>query len=148
MAFWEGYSLTPASNNLTPPNGSPEGMAAGSLNDSLRQACSAIREVGDMISGGSATVITAGGSYSMLAADSVILVNKTVGGIITINLVTATGRKSPVKIVDLKGDANTNPITIDANGAQTICGQLTYILNFPFSSVVLCPRPDGNGWYI
>lgn len=33
----ESYSTTPANNNSAPPNGAPEGMAASSFNDTLRQ---------------------------------------------------------------------------------------------------------------
>ena len=36
MAFTE-YSTTPANNNAAPPNGAPEGMAAASVNNTMRQ---------------------------------------------------------------------------------------------------------------
>lgn len=91
---------------------------------------------------------TSAGAYSMLSADDHILVNKTVGEATTVNLVTASGRKRPVKIVDLKGDAATNNITIDGATTETIVGLTTYLIRNNYGSVTLWPKPDGSGWYI
>jgi hypothetical protein len=93
------------------------------------------------------TEVTAAGPYNMTAADDVILINQTVGAPMTVNLLTSVGRTRPIKIVDKKGDASTNAITIDANGTETIIGQLTYPINFDFGSVTLNPDQAG-GWYI
>jgi hypothetical protein len=84
----------------------------------------------------------------MASADDIILINKGSGEATTVNLVTASGRKRPVKIVDLKGDAATNNITVDGSAAETICGATTWVINFNYGSVILFPRPDGTGWYI
>lgn len=43
MSGIKDYSTTPASNNATPPNGFPEGMAPASLNDGMRQVMADIR---------------------------------------------------------------------------------------------------------
>lgn len=38
------YSTTPANNNSAPPNGAPEGMAAASVNDTMRQIMADIKD--------------------------------------------------------------------------------------------------------
>jgi len=91
---------------------------------------------------------TDAGNYTMLTADDIILVNKAVGGATQIDLVTASGRVRPVKVVDLKGDAATNVITIEGNAAETVIGAANYLINFDRGSVTLWPYPDGSGWYI
>jgi hypothetical protein len=105
--------------------------------------------VADFYSGLMVTEKTTSGNYDMVAADDVILVNKSVGAATTVNLVTAAGRSNrPVKVVDGKGDAATNNITIDGSGAETIVGAATYVIAFNYGSVTLWPKPDGSGWYI
>lgn len=95
------------------------------------------------------TTHSAVGDYSMVAADDIIIVDKAVGAPTTVNLVTATGRANrPIKIVDGKGDANTNNITIDGLAAETIIGAANYVINFDRGSVTLYPLPSGAGWYV
>lgn len=89
------------------------------------------------------------GDYTMLAADDIIIVDKAAGAATTVNLVTAVGRDNrPIKIVDGKGDADVNAITVDAAGGETIIGQVTYIINFAYGTVTLYPLPSGAGWFI
>lgn len=83
--------------------------------------------------------------YNMLASTDVIKVD-TSAGPVTVNLVTAVGRTKPVKIVDAAGNAGTNAITIDGNGTETIMGQATWPLNFPYGSISLNPDQTGK-WY-
>jgi hypothetical protein len=63
MAYTK-YSLTPANNNATPPDGAPEGMLPSAVNDTMRDMMAQIRDVGDGIRGGTYTmtapVITGG----------------------------------------------------------------------------------------
>ena len=105
--------------------------------------------------GGSARTVrevTSGASENVDADDDdIIFVNKTVAGVITINLPPAADRSSwrPIKVVDGKGDADTNNITVNPDGSETIAVHLTeYLINFAGGSVELWPRPDGTGWYI
>ncbi len=42
------YSSTPASNNLTPPDGAPEGMAPSGVNDTMRSMMAQVRLLGDL----------------------------------------------------------------------------------------------------
>jgi hypothetical protein len=63
MAYTK-YSLTPANNTATPPDGAPEGMLPSAVNDTMRDMMAQIRDVGDGIRGGTYTmtapVITGG----------------------------------------------------------------------------------------
>src|SRR5262245_52654774 len=46
-ALWEGWNTDPNLNTAAPPNGAPEGMKAGRLNDCVRTVMAACRELGD-----------------------------------------------------------------------------------------------------
>ncbi len=63
MAYTK-YSLTPANNNATPPDGAPEGMLPSAVNDTMRDMMAQIRDCGDGIRDGTYTmtapVITGG----------------------------------------------------------------------------------------
>jgi hypothetical protein len=66
MAYTK-YSLTPANNNATPPDGAPEGMLPSAVNDTMRDMMAQIRDVGDGIRGGTYTMtapVITGGSIS------------------------------------------------------------------------------------
>ena len=96
--------------------------------------------------------VTAAGAVTVDAdTDDIIVIKKTVGEATTVNLPAAADRdpSRPIKIVDGKGDADTNPITIDPNGSETVAVVLTsYVINFQGGSVDLWPNPDEDGWYI
>ena len=96
-------------------------------------------------SGGSPTIITSGSTYNSVATDTRILINKTVGGIITVNLLAASAYFQPVLIKDLKGDAATNNITVAFSGTYDgIASPLTISTNYGF----LWMNPLASGtWY-
>jgi hypothetical protein len=79
MAYTK-YSLTPANNNATPPDGAPEGMLPSAVNDTMRDMMAQIRDVGDGIRDG---------TYTMTAA-------KITGGTITGVAFTGNTFTSPV----------------------------------------------------
>lgn len=92
-------------------------------------------------SGGNPTIITSGSTYASVATDTKILVNKTIGGAITINLLAATSYFQPVLIKDVKGDADVNNITVAFSGTYdgiasplTITNQYGYIWFYPLAS--------------
>ena len=67
------------------------------------------------------------------------------GGAFTITLpavATATGKVYYIKKIDATG----NPITIDGNGAETIDGAATAIINAQYESITLIC--NGSTWYI
>ncbi len=47
--FWETYNVSPGSNNAAPPDGAPEGMAPSTVNNTMRQEMSSIREIGEAV---------------------------------------------------------------------------------------------------
>jgi len=92
------------------------------------------------------TVNTA--TYSLLVTDLILNVTYTATGApITITLPTAqvvTGRSIVVK--DAGGNASTNNITIDTEGAETIDGAATAVIAADYNSINL--YSDGSNWFI
>lgn len=97
MAYTK-YSLTPANNTATPPDGAPEGMLPSAVNDTMRDMMAQIRDVGDGIRDG---------TYTMTAA-------KITGGTITGVAFTGNTFTSPV----ISG-GSINNATIGATTANT-----------------------------
>lgn len=54
----------------------------------------------------------------------------------------------PVTVVDMLGNAATNPITITAGGGGSINGASNYVLNRNYGCVVLLPDPVTQNWRI
>jgi hypothetical protein len=98
MAYTK-YSLTPANNTATPPDGAPEGMLPSAVNDTMRDMMAQIRDVGDGIRDG---------TYTMTAA-------KITGGTIT----GATINNSAIGGTTAAAGAFT---TLSATGATTFSG--------------------------
>jgi hypothetical protein len=90
--------------------------------------------------------ITAAGAVTVSITDEVIVIAQTVGAAITVNLPASpeTGRSYSVK--DGKGDAFTNTITVEPDGAQTIDGAPNFVLNVNYASVDI--TWDGTQWLI
>lgn len=78
----------------------------------------------------STVVFTASGNYT-ITNESVLIVNKGTGAATTVNLPQMTGSYLPVLIIvkDGKGDANTNNITVDGAGSETIDGATTSVIS-------------------
>jgi len=79
------------------------------------------------------------------ATDFTVVCKLSTPGAVTVNLPAgATGQVFAV--VDGTGDAGTNAVTIDASGAETINGQLTYAINENFGGVLI--HWNGTGWNV
>jgi Pectate lyase superfamily protein len=52
-----------------------------------------------------------------------------------------------LSIIDISGQAQTNQITINTSGGQTISGRDSYTLDLPYAGVKLRPK-NGGGWLI
>jgi len=111
MAYTK-YSLTPANNTATPPDGAPEGMLPSAVNDTMRDMMAQIRDCGDGIRDG---------TYTMTAP-------KITGG--TITGATLTGNTFTSPIIS-GGSINNTPIgattastgafsTLSATGVTTV----------------------------
>lgn len=91
--------------------------------------------------------VTSGASYSVLAADVRVLVNKTVGSVTSIVLPDSTTKTGPVLVKDLKGDAATNNITVTFTGGQTCDGLSSVVVGINYGSYWFTPLSTG-GWYL
>lgn len=87
-------------------------------------------------------------TYTVLATDQIIhTIYTPTGPITSITIPTAllvAGKEFTV--VDGGGNANANNITVDTEGAETIIGQATRVLNIDYESVTF--YSDGSNWFI
>lgn len=86
-------------------------------------------------------------TYDILITDEILHVTYTTTGAVTIDFKTAqfvTGRTIVIK--DAGGNAGTNNITLTTEGAQTIDGSATAVINSNYSAInVYC---DGSNLFI
>ncbi len=117
------------------------GTASGGVNYGITLAQLALI----VASGGASTLIQAGATYNSVATDTRILVDKTVGGVITVNLLAATSYFQPVLIKDIKGDADINNITVTFSGTYDgVASPLTITTQYGW--IWMNPLASGN-WY-
>jgi len=83
-------------------------------------------------------------TYTVDSAEETILCD-TSGGAWTLTLYTAASN-SGKRIYIKKTSSDTNTLTIDANGAETIDGETTQVLNIQYSYMTLIS--DGTNWHI
>lgn len=92
---------------------------------------------------------TAAGDVNVALNDGLIVVNKTVGGATTVTLPASSSKVGAVKIVDWKGDAGTNNITIALTGSDKLNGNLTtWTIAADGGSVVCTPISTGIGYSV
>lgn len=94
--------------------------------------------------------VTAAGAVTVVADDADdIIINKTVGAATTVNLPSAASRTKTIRIIDGKGDANTNNITIVPVSGEKIFAITDYqpIIDGNGGQLTLTPKADGSGWY-
>lgn len=104
----------------------------------------------DSISQRSQRVVTAAGAVTVDATDADdIIIHKTVGEATQVNLPAASTRPKPVRIIDGKGDANTNNITIVPESGDTVFAIVDHqpVIDGNGGQITLTPREDGTGWY-
>ena len=100
-------------------------------------------------------IVTTVGAVSVLATDTVILLNKSPSGASTLNLPASSSRSGvPIIIKDITGDANTNNDTIVPASGETIDGLSAAaaaangiaVIDVDYGSRTLYPLTSG-GWY-
>lgn len=93
----------------------------------------------------STTVKTTSGGYTQLATDEVVVINKASGAATAVTLLASPETGRVITIIDGKGDANTNNITITP-AAGNINGAASYVINVAYRSVTLAY--NGTEWNI
>lgn len=97
-------------------------------------------------------IVTAGSTYDVKTTDTRVLVNKTLGSATTITFPTALSMQYPygVLVKDLKGDADSNNITINFTGGELCDGQGSgvIVINNPYGWVTITPVPGASAWYM
>jgi hypothetical protein len=93
-------------------------------------------------------ILTAAGPYAALPSDEVLIVNQIVGAAFTIT-VDWSQRLKPLRVVDGKGDAAANNITITPAAGQTQMASLnySYLIDSNGGTITLTPLPDNSGAY-
>lgn len=93
-------------------------------------------------------VLTAAGPYAAAPNDEVLIVKQTVGAAFTITVNWST-RSKPLRVVDGKGDAAANNITITpaAGQSQLATVNYSYVIDGNGGSITLTPLPDNTGAY-
>jgi hypothetical protein len=81
------------------------------------------------------------------ASDFAVATDLSVAGAVAVNL-PAGANGQIFAIVDGKGDAATNNITITPNGAETINGAATYVINENRGAVILAYSTVGTKWVV
>jgi hypothetical protein len=92
--------------------------------------------------------LTAAGPYAALPGDDVLIVKQAVAAPFTVT-VDWSQRTKPLRVVDGKGDASVNNISITPAAGQTQLAivNYTYIIDGNGGSITLTPLPDGTGAY-
>jgi hypothetical protein len=92
--------------------------------------------------------ITLAGPYAALPSDEVLIIKQAVAAPFTVT-VDWSQRAKPLRVVDGKGDALANNITITpaAGQSQLAAVNYSYIIDGNGGSVTLTPLPDGTGAY-
>jgi hypothetical protein len=84
-------------------------------------------------------IVNAAGDVTVQPNDGLIILNKAVGAATNVILPAASTKVGRVKIVDWKGDADANNITVVPNGAETIQGRANWMLDSQNASIDLTP---------
>lgn len=144
--YWFGYVVGGAYQIrvYTGPSGAPTTEHFG------RYVAIGLNSESDSIAQRSQRTVTAAGAVTVIGDDADdIIIAKTVGAATTVNLPLSASRTKPVKIVDGKGDANTNNITIVPQTGESIYAVTNghAIIRGNGGSVQLTPKQDGTGWF-
>lgn len=93
-------------------------------------------------------VLTAPGPYAALPNDEVLIVKQLAGAAFTVT-VDWSARFKPLRIVDGKGDALVNNITVTpaAGQSQLASVNYSYVIDGNGGSITLTPLPDNSGAY-
>ncbi len=92
----------------------------------------------------SGTTAVSSTPYTMLATDSLILVDAT-GGAATVDVIAIASHRGS-KVTVKKIDSSGNSVTVDGDGSETFDGVTTVVLAAQYDSVTF--QHDGTEWWI
>jgi len=142
MAYTK-YSLTPANNTATPPDGAPEGMLPSAVNDTMRDMMAQIRDCGDGIRDGTYTMTApkiTGGTITGVAFTGNTFTNPVItGGSINNTPIGATTANTG-RFSDLTDTGLTSGRVIYA----TTGGNLTDDADFTFNGTTVTMANDAS----
>lgn len=131
----------------TPPTGATDAapgdvIRSATWNSIFQDVSDALTLMGQQVYG--STAVTAA-SYAPVASDALLFVNR--AGAVAINLPSAASRgQYPLTIKDISGAANTNNITINRNGSDTIDGATSLVIDVGYGTYKLVAIT--GGWAI
>lgn len=105
-------------------------------------------QIGAVSSSKVVKTLTAPGPYAALPGDDVLIVKQLIAAAFTVT-VDWSQRSKPLRVVDGKGDAAANNITITpaAGQSQMATVNFSYVIDGNGGSITLTPLPDGTGAY-
>lgn len=96
--------------------------------------------ISSLIGSAQSVQIITSGDCIVQPNDGLIIINKTVGAQTAVTLPASAAKVGKVKIVDFKGDASTNNITVTPYGSETFNGGATsWVLSADTASAVFDP---------
>lgn len=106
-----------------------------------------------IISSGSTVTITSGATlaspYDITTNDTAVLLNKTVSSdsYLVAPLAASMTFQAPLLVKDLKGNADSFPITISFTGGELCDGLSEVIIDSSYGWTRIVPVPGGGAWY-
>lgn len=137
MPYNSAGIYTPASGATTAVPG--DLIRSSTWNSIFTDISSVLTLLGQQLYGTTSVIVS---PYVPVAADAFLLVNKNTA--VAINLPTATSRNGyPLAIKDISGAAQTNNITINRNGSDTIEGLTSIVIDVAYGGYTLYPVTGG-----
>ena len=108
----------------------------------------AVVPISTITSNKSVRIITTVGPQAAQPADDVIIIKQAVAAAFNLT-VDWSARTKPLRVVDGRGDAAVNNITITPTAGQSQLAQVNYVYTIDQNggSIILTPLPDGTGAY-
>lgn len=128
LAVWASVALANTFNLFTPVTGVLKGSATTYVT-----TAAAGSDIRPLLYASSVRVVTAAGAITAVNTDTYICINKTVGAASAVALFASPTTGYVLNVLDCKGDANTNNITITPN-AGTIDGSATFVISTAYGA--------------